>query len=244
MRNFLTECQPGKADVLFWNLRKSALICGQGFFFHFFRFLAGFLSTFAFRGTIICNRQSPDVTFGCNAMEAKQIFEILMRENAGMLLAFLRSGVRDGNVADDLFQETMLVAWRRLENFDRSRPFGPWLRGIAGKIMLTHFRTDAKQAVSLDAASLEWLESRFAAVQKQPGDTFPEKLAALRDCVGALPDHYREPVQMRYQQELPLGDIVDALSIAMETLKKRLTRAKSQLAECLERKLELLEQAT
>ncbi len=175
-------------------------------------------------------------------MEATQIFEILMRENAGMLLAYLRSGVRDANVADDLFQETMIVAWRRLEDFDRSRPFGPWLRGIAGKIMLAHFRTDAKQALSLDAESLEWLDSRFAAVQKQPGDTFQEKLSALRDCVDSLPENYRQPVQMRYQQELPLGEIVQSLSIAMETLKKRLTRAKSQLADCLERKLELGEQ--
>ena len=90
--------------------------------------------------------------------------------------------------------------------------------------MLAHFRTDTKQALSLDAESLEWLDSRFAAVQKQPGDTFQEKLSALRDCVDLLPDNYRQPVQMRYQKELPLGEIVQSLSIAMETLKKRLTR--------------------
>ena len=30
----------------------------------------------------------------------------------------------------DLFQETMVVAWRRLDDFDHTRPFGPWLRGL------------------------------------------------------------------------------------------------------------------
>ena len=48
-----------------------------------------------------------------------------------MLTVFLRSRVNDEAAVDDLFQETMLVAWKRLDECDLSRPFGPWLRGIA-----------------------------------------------------------------------------------------------------------------
>ena len=177
-------------------------------------------------------------------MDAKHIFEILMRENTNMLLSYLRAAVRDWNVADDLFQETMLVAWRRLEDFDRSRPFAPWLRGIAGKILLAHFRKRSKQELSLDAPALEWLDSQFAAIQLQRGDTFAEKLSALRDCVDSLGENYREPVQMRYQQNLSLSEIVQTMSIALETLKKRLTRAKSLLVDCLERKIGVAEQSS
>ena len=63
----------------------------------------------------------------------KQVFEVLMRENADMLLAFLRASVRDKHAAEDIFQETMIVAWRRMDSFDRERSFAKWLRGIAKK---------------------------------------------------------------------------------------------------------------
>ncbi len=170
-------------------------------------------------------------------MDPKLVFEILMRENAEMLLAFLRSTVRDPHAVDDLFQETMLTAWRRLDDFDREKPFGPWLRGIAGKLTLTYYRNHAGQAVPLDQAALDWLETRFSKLQNLQGDTLAEKLAALRECVDALPDHYRQPVQLRYAESRSLDEVGTTLKIALETLKKRLSRAKGQLADCLERKL-------
>ena len=47
-------------------------------------------------------------------IQAETVFEILVRENAGMLTTYLRAVVWDPAVVDDLFQDTMLVAWRRL----------------------------------------------------------------------------------------------------------------------------------
>ena len=46
--------------------------------------------------------------------EAHTIFEILVRENEAMLMTYLRAAVRNQAVVEDLFQETMLVAWRIL----------------------------------------------------------------------------------------------------------------------------------
>ena len=70
--------------------------------------------------------------------KAKRAFEILVRENSRMLLVYLRSLVRDEAAIDDLFQETMMVAWRRLDQCDLGRPFGPWVRGITSRIVLAH----------------------------------------------------------------------------------------------------------
>lgn len=42
-----------------------------------------------------------------------------------MVLAMLRSMVYDKNAVDDLFQETMITAWRTLDRYDEERPFGP-----------------------------------------------------------------------------------------------------------------------
>lgn len=169
-------------------------------------------------------------------MQSKQVFEILVRQHASMLMAFLRSSIRDESLVDDLFQETMLVAWRRLDEFDRDRAFGPWLRGIAGKLILAQRRNDAKQGIHVDEASLIWLESQFRPVDNHPGDTFSDKLTTLRDCVDGLPAAYQEPIRLRYQQGLNLDEIVQSLSIALTTLKKRLSRGKQKIADCFELK--------
>lgn len=44
---------------------------------------------------------------------------------------------------------------------------------------------------------------------------------------------------MRFEEERGLEEIQSMLDLARETVKKRLTRGKSRLAECLERKFGL-----
>ena len=50
--------------------------------------------------------------------DAKKLFEALVREHADMLTVYLRSAVGNQTDVDDLFQETMVIAWRRLDDFD------------------------------------------------------------------------------------------------------------------------------
>ena len=78
-------------------------------------------------------------------VEPLALFEILVRENADSLTAFLRASVYNEAAADDLFQETMLIAWRKIGEYDRSRPFGAWLRGIAKRLALAHFRKASRE---------------------------------------------------------------------------------------------------
>lgn len=174
-------------------------------------------------------------------MDARDLFEILVRENADMLIAYIRSGVRDNASADDIFQETMLTAWRRLDVYDKDRPFGPWLRGIAARLLLAHHRKAVQSVALCDEETLDYLSQRFAALNRQPGDTFDEKLDALRDCVGKLPEPYRETVKLRYGEDIKPSGIVERLGLTTETVKKRLQRAKARLLDCVNRKLAAVE---
>lgn len=170
-------------------------------------------------------------------MTPKELFEILVRENAGMLTVFLRAAVRDSTLVDDLFQETMLTAWKTLGRFDRSKPFGPWLRGIARNLVLAQRRKSARGAVLLDEQTLEHIEACAQGIQIQSGDTLDEKLQCLRDCVEALPEQYRNVVRLRYHDEAGVAELADRLNISVENAKKRLQRARSRLSDCLSGKL-------
>ena len=175
------------------------------------------------------------------APDSKHLFEILVREHAPMLMVYLRSGIRDPGAVDDLFQETMLTAWRTLDRFDRSRPFGPWLRGIAGKLVLAHRRKAADAHLLCNEDVLEHLDHRLSALESQPGDTFDEKLAVLQKCIEALPERYREVVRLRYRLDLSGEAIAERMHVAAEAVKKRLQRARVRLLDCFNRKLNAAE---
>lgn len=171
-------------------------------------------------------------------MDARQVFEILVRENAGMLSAFLRAVVRDDAAADDIFQETFLAAWRNLDRYDREKPFGPWLRGIAARTVMAWRRKAARTAhAELDEAALAEVSARFGALAAEPGDTWGEKLDAVRACLGNLPDQDRSIIDLYYREDLTLPEIARSLDQSVETMKKRLQRARVRLAACLRGRL-------
>lgn len=155
-----------------------------------------------------------------------------------MLMAYIRTIQADQVAADDVWQETMLVAWRRIDDYDASRPFGPWLRGIAHKIVLANYSKAKGKVTITDSESLEYLSQRFESVQSLKGDTLDEKLEALRDCIALLSGNERQCVELRYSQSLMPAELSDRLGVALETIKKRLLRAKQRLVQCITSKIE------
>jgi RNA polymerase sigma factor (sigma-70 family) len=155
-----------------------------------------------------------------------------------MLTTYLRAAGCDDTLLDDVWQETMIVAWRKLDEFDRSKPFGPWLRGIAARTLLAGRRSANKVVLIDDMESLDYLNQRLERIKQLDGDTLDEKLDALRDCVSKLSITDRECIELRFREDLMPAALSQRIGIALETVKKRLLRAKQQLQVCLERKLQ------
>lgn len=168
--------------------------------------------------------------------DAHAVFEILVRENADMLTAYLRSVVWNSAAVDDLFQETMLTAWRKLGEYDRGRPFGPWLRGIAARLVLAHMRKRKRDVMVCDEAVLDHLDRRMEQLNQSAGDTLAEKLGVLRQCIERLPEPHRRAIDLRYLEQRSADDAAAELHITLEAFKKRLQRARAMLLQCLQRK--------
>jgi len=164
---------------------------------------------------------------------ARQVFEILVREHADMLLVYLRGLLRSADAVDDVFQETMLTAWRRLADYDHERPFGPWLRGIALRLVLKHRARAARLVPHCEPEVLEALEQRFAAAPT--AEAFATLAERLHACLRQLPDKLRSVVALVYEQGLRLREAAQALAASEEAVKKRVQRGRQQLAECLRR---------
>ena len=168
--------------------------------------------------------------------DPKAVFEILMRENADRLMIFLRATVRDSAVVDDLFQETMLTAWRRLDGFDRNRPFGPWLRGIGARLVMAHFRKTKRDFMLIDQPVLERISQQMNQLDESSRYSFDESIEQLRDCIKSLPEKLGTAISARYLNDHSMLQAAGQLGISQEATKKRLQRARTQLLECLQRK--------
>lgn len=165
---------------------------------------------------------------------AHQVFEVLVRDHADHLLVFLRAVVRDKSAVDDIFQETMMVAWRRLNDFDRTRSFGAWIRGIGARIAMDH--AGKKRAQPMDPAMLEDLERHAAAFDGDHASAFRNRLLTLDECLSRLPAEAADVLRLVYQANLSLKHVAAQLSLNEEAVKKRVQRARALLGECLHQK--------
>jgi RNA polymerase sigma-70 factor len=171
-------------------------------------------------------------------VDVRDFFEILVREHADSVRAFLLASVRDPAGAEDLVQETFLVAWKNLQRYDRKLPFGPWVRGIAANLLLNHRRKVGRsKLLYCEQHDLMVLDRRFEAFARLPGDTFDEKLDALRDCLTDLTGPQRQAIQLHYEHGLHCKEIARRMKIGFEAVKKHLQRGRAALHRCLSGKM-------
>ena len=117
-------------------------------------------------------------------MTGREVFEILVADHAATLRAYLFSVVRGPADADDLYQETLVAAWKSLPTYDRSRPFAPWLRGIAFRIVSDWRRSRRRRAILCDGETLDLVGRRFEAFERL--ENGEEKARALSACESSV----------------------------------------------------------
>lgn len=153
-----------------------------------------------------------------------------------MLLVYLRSLIRDEATIDDLFQETLVVAWRRLDECDLDRPFGPWLRGIASRLVMANYRRQKVAPVLLQEAVLNVIDRHFENINLLAGNTWEDKVAALHVCIDELPEKQKLVIVGKYFNDVSLASLAEHLNMSLEACKKRVQRGRIMLAKCLKNK--------
>lgn len=156
-------------------------------------------------------------------------------------VASLTHGRGGAELVDELVQETISVAWTRFDSYDLARPFGPWLRGIAARVVQARFRQDSTRAriregAQFEADFIDRLEARFALLEPVSASHRAELVASLRACIDALKSEFAEIVSLHYWSGMDTAKAAATLGVNVETVRKRLQRARAQIAHCLESK--------
>lgn len=151
-------------------------------------------------------------------------------EHYPRLAAYVRwrcGGLAD--LADDVLQETWLIAVRRLRTFDPTRsPFASWLGGIAANAIRNALRSRRRQqrrARPLEAAAEPAASTDFAAIEKA------KRVAAALAAINPL---YEAVLRAKYLDRQSIAEIAAALGESLKAIESRLTRARQAFREVYE----------
>jgi RNA polymerase sigma-70 factor (ECF subfamily) len=127
-------------------------------------------------------------------------FEELVRRTSQLLFARLYLETGDTHRAEDLVQETFLLAFRSVKDLDNPASFRSWLLKIAQNVAIDAARRDLARkrfsVVGSQSAQLNSVADKSADADEQAAqeETRQQILAFLR----SLPEEYRLPLTLRY----------------------------------------------
>ena len=139
-----------------------------------------------------------------------------------------------GNPGDarEVLQETNVVLWRKMGDFEPGTNFKAWARKVAYFQALAFLRDRKRDPHVFDEDLLAML------AEEEPESTDETAtLLALRDCLARLPDAQRELMDLRYRAELPVAELASRFRKKQSAMKMALMRTRQALLECIEVKL-------
>jgi len=146
---------------------------------------------------------------------------------------YLRALGCDTALAEDLTQDTFLAVMRRPFQDVSSAATSAYLRKTALNLLISHERRAGRVRAVEDVEGLDRTWTRWAG--DDDGET---ALDHLRDCVQRLTERARLALEMRFRDDRSRAEIAKTLDITEHGAKNLMQRAKQQLRECVENKLQ------
>ena len=149
--------------------------------------------------------------------------------------AYVYSLVGNQSQAADVVQETNLVLWRKIDQFDPDKPFLPWALAFARFQVLANLRDRNRDRVLLD----DELVHRVASVVETQVDQLEDFRKPLSVCLEQLSDKNRDLIRQRYDHQRPIAEIAEQLGRSAGAIKTALTRVRQNLLQCITDQMEV-----
>ena len=162
-----------------------------------------------------------------------EAFETLFRYFGPRVKAYMARVARDGQVAEELMQETMIAVWNKAAQFDPSRgTVSTWIFTIARNLRIDAYRKDRRPDFDPN-------DPAFVPEDVPPADTVFEELqeaSRLRRAMEGLPEDQLELLRLSFFNDRSHSAIAEQLNIPLGTVKSRIRLAFAKLRAVLEEK--------
>ena len=176
--------------------------------------------------------QTPDAPRGLSPEEGERFLQ-LFAHHQKLVLAYIYSLVPHAHDAEDLFQKTSLVLWRKFDRFEPEGDFLAWACRVAYLEVCNFRRTASRDRLRFSDELIAYL------AEDRTDDLVhtDRRLAALRECVRQLRSPQQELLRHAYAGERSIRQLAERLGLAAQTVYNRLFRIRRTLFDCVARRL-------
>lgn len=161
--------------------------------------------------------------------------EKIYRFYQASLFAFIRLRVRDDHVAEEILNDTFMIAFQKPEQYNGSAEYSTWLCGIAKNVCGAWMR---KQNAAMRRCVVDAKDDELENVPAPDWDLLAgleseELREVMQECIDRLPVTHREAFFWTWFEEEPLSVVAARLDCPTGTVKSRLFNARAKIADCV-----------
>ena len=158
----------------------------------------------------------------------------LVTQNQPILFSYILSLHPRKNQAKDILQETNIILWKKMDQFELGTNFKAWAFRIAF-LQTRQWQTQQTRGgwLSFNNEIGELISDDATEILEHNS----ERTDSLKACIRSLKPKEQDLIKLRYLDEQSIADIADQKRKTIPSLKQAFFRIRKQLRSCIERKL-------
>jgi len=159
-------------------------------------------------------------------------FSALVENNRKQVHAIAWRTTGDFHVAEDIAQETFLIAHQKLGTLKDPHRFSGWLNAITTRRCIAWFREkhlDGRLSENMDIATRRNDPYSGYLVKEQAKDAAEELREIIKKLLAKLPQGERTAITLHYFDGMSCEEIAAFLDVTTNTIKSRLNRGRNRL---------------
>ena len=167
-------------------------------------------------------------------------FDALLNRHKRKIFSYIYMVVRDRDVADDLFQDTLFKIIRTIKSgsYSDEGKFIQFALRIAHNLTIDHFRRASKYPIAETTKENYSIVENLMFSDKSAEQKLVEEqiVSDLKSLILLLPAEQREVLQMRLYAEMSFKEIADTTNVSINTALGRMRYAVINLRRMIEEK--------
>ena len=171
----------------------------------------------------------------------EQAFEALLMRHKDKIYRFIVMKVRDGALAEDIFQDAFIKIIKTLKagNYNEEGKFLPWAMRIAHNLVIDYFRKANKVKMISESSSQRDDFNIFHTLSQDDENAFEsmtreELEGQMVGLIDHLPESQRDILIMRIFKEMSFKDIAELEDISINTALGRMRYALINLRKLID----------
>ena len=161
-------------------------------------------------------------------------FVTLLGAHERAVFTYIYSLTGNWNDAQEVMQRVRIRIWQQFDQYDDTKPFGPWARAIAYYLTLAYRKERSRQKEFFSESLLEAISTTYG----EAFDTLDDRREALLKCLQKLRSDQRKTIDRYYSRNEPVVDLAARMGLSSGALRQMLFRIRKILHACVERSLQ------